>query len=56
MDPDSNLREQIEIAKEIIRRDDAGESLEDIASTALRLAELVLALAEWNAKGGHVGR
>lgn len=50
MDPDANLREQLDIANEIIGMDESGESLEDMSEQIVRLAELVIALAEWNAK------
>ena len=56
MDPEANLKEQLELAKEIIAVDDSGDDPEDAYQSAVRLAELVIALAEWNAKGGHVGR
>lgn len=47
MDPNANLEEQLKLAKRIAESDD-GHSLED----GVRLAELVIALDEWLAKGG----
>ena len=46
MDPDENLREQLELAKLMHTHDDYGE--------ALRLAELVRDLDEWIKKGGFL--
>ncbi len=51
MDPDANLKEQLELADAISTAAEAGfESPED----AWRLAELVLALNEWIKKGGFL--
>src|SRR5579863_5967037 len=50
MDTKANLKEQLELAREIIRLDD-NEQLADFTDTA-RLAELVLALDEWMRDGG----
>ncbi len=47
MDPNANLKEQIEICKRILA-EDVDES------DAPRLADLVLALNEWIAKGGFL--
>lgn len=55
MDPQANLKEQLEIANEIIGMDEAGESLEDVAEQVVRLAELVTAYCEWVSKGGTPG-
>ena len=50
LDPDENLREQKKIAADLLRAQERGgfSSFDDVA----RLAELVLALDEWMAKGG----
>lgn len=57
MDPAANVTEQIEIAKQItairdLKTNDRGHisawDLDEIGSLADRLAELVIALAEWN--------
>jgi hypothetical protein len=53
MDPKVNLKEQIELAKQIIEIEDHND--DDtcvVADLGLRLAELVLALHEWQRKGG----
>lgn len=59
MDPKANLAEQARIANEIIKLNDAAESVgiesmynDELASLAGELAELVQALAHWRAKGG----
>lgn len=54
MDPNENLREQLELAQKL--RDDF--SLDDLQvdRAAMRLAELVLALDEWLRKGGFYPR
>lgn len=62
MDPDVNLERLLELAREIVTLvdtsdgDDWGETdrgdLEDIAARGGELAEYVLALHEWLAKGG----
>lgn len=51
MDPDENLREQVEIAKDILLPDLSDMELEE---KAVRLAELVVALDEWIRKGGFI--
>lgn len=55
MDPEANMKEQLELAQEIIElQDEAGDAgysmteLSEIAEHAERLAELVIAMAEWN--------
>lgn len=48
MDPTANLKEQLELATQLI---DTGE---DVANRSYRLAELVLALNEWILKGGFL--
>ena len=52
MDPDANLEEQLALAHAIA--DDDGESEDGFADDATRLAELVIALDEWIAKGGFL--
>jgi hypothetical protein len=63
MDPDSNIREQLEIAEEINSISDAVDpdtgrytigQLDDLADKALRLAELVEALNTWLMRGGYL--
>jgi hypothetical protein len=51
MDPDANLAEQLEIAREMQDLDDV--DLPVSQDDAQRLAELVIALNEWLAKGGY---
>lgn len=61
MDPEANLKEQQEVAAEVMkvwdRCDEEGHltfgQLSDLAELASRLAELVLSLAEWKKKGGY---
>jgi hypothetical protein len=50
MDPDANLARQLELAQEIIDKIDDGD--ESAVDKACALAELVLALNEWLARGG----
>lgn len=50
MDPTANLKEQLELSKEIQLAFDSENEL-DVGSCE-RLAELVLALHEWIIKGG----
>jgi len=59
MDPEANLREQADIAQEIIElRDEAGDAghtmaeLCEISELADRLAELVIAYSTWIKAGG----
>ena len=60
MDPNANLREQLELAQEIVKRAASIEqqdmTLSPAEQNALRLAELVLALDEWIRKGGFLPR
>lgn len=51
MDPNANLREQLELALQIVTEDQSPDVLEAAAN---RLADLVLALDEWIAKGGFL--
>lgn len=62
MDPDANLKEQLELALSIRRQFDTCENdhgdfpyseMKSIAAEGDRLAELVLALIEWRRKGGY---
>ena len=54
MDPNANLQEQLRIARFIQDRADQAVHDDDsaLAVSAARLAELVLALDEWQRKGG----
>ncbi len=60
MDSVANLKEQLEIAREIehtwnLGNDDGtlgADQMERVAALADRLSELVLALDEWQRKGG----
>lgn len=55
MDPNANLKEQLELATEI--QGIVDQSYADTVTTAdkgIRLAELVLALNEWISKGGFL--
>jgi hypothetical protein len=54
VDPIANLKEQIELAREIQAINDRGEDIDyaDLAAKAARLSELALALDEWQRKGG----
>jgi len=52
VDPESNMREQLELAEAIL----AGTcEADELVSSAERLAELVVALAEWRKRGGFAG-
>lgn len=62
MDPKANLAEQARIAERIIFLTDEAEEVgiesthhAELADLASELAELVLALAHWRAKGGFEG-
>ncbi len=50
MDPDANLREQLELAQKLSEAE--WEDIDDAREDVYRLAELVLALDEWIRKGG----
>jgi hypothetical protein len=56
MDPKANMKEQLRVAHTIQRYADSDASirsyLEKLAEAADRLAELVIALDEWQRKGG----
>lgn len=62
MDPTANLKEQVEVALDIVRTwDDCNadgtltrEMQEHVADQANRLAELVIALDEWIKRGGFL--
>ena len=49
MDPEANIREQVSLAEEIANGMDE-RGFDDFEGRAIRLAELVLALDEWNRK------
>lgn len=50
MDPQANVEEQVRIARALLAARDAGAALD--SEDAACLAELVLALVEWRARGG----
>jgi len=52
MDPDTNLREQLQLAKKIMRHVDKGKpiDLDDVD----RLADLVVSLDDWITRGGFL--
>lgn len=52
MDPNANLREQLEIANRIVDGDDL--DVEEWDALRDRLAELVLALNDWITNGGFL--
>lgn len=53
MDPNENLREQLEISARIMHAMETGDyDAEDMEADACRLAELVLALDAWIKSGG----
>lgn len=52
MDPNANLKEQLELAAAILEGADAG--VREWGATAHRLAELVQALDEWIENGGFL--
>lgn len=52
MDPNENLREQIELAAAILEANDDDDAA--ILDNATRLAELVEALDGWLSKGGFL--
>lgn len=54
MDPNANLKEQLELAAEIIKSSDANEGYFFDPAKAVRLAELVEALDGWLSKGGFL--
>lgn len=53
MDPNANLKEQLDLARDIIRQADS-ENPDDyvLAGQAMELAERVQALNDWINKGG----
>ncbi len=51
MDPEANIKEQLDLARDIIANMDEMHD-EDLESNAARLAELVIALHEWRKSGG----
>jgi hypothetical protein len=63
MDPTANMREQLRLAKEILKLADDGcdengdstiEQLDELGVKAQQLAELVLALNTWIMNGGFL--
>lgn len=54
MDPDANLKEQLTIAKRIIKHADAPTTVAVDAHDAEALAERVIALNEWIKRGGFL--
>jgi hypothetical protein len=50
MDPNANLKEQLELVKKIIDCDQ--EDARCLAEASIRLAELVLAMDTWLSSGG----
>ena len=52
MDPDSNLTEQLEIAKDILGAVDHGGEIDE--DDVVRLAELIESLDEWIRRGGFL--
>lgn len=54
MDPITNLKEQLELSRRIIRTEELSSANVVVFDEAevVRLAELVLALDEWMRKGG----
>jgi hypothetical protein len=58
MDPNANLREQLELVRDILQRADAGtysdDDTRDQLVDAARLAELVYALDTWIESGGFL--
>jgi len=56
MDPNANLREQLQLAEMITEVADSDDDfrLDDLLSNATRLAELVTALNQWISNGGFL--
>ncbi len=53
MDPKANLKEQLALAKRLIAMSEEGSDEVFFAeSDVVRLSELVIALDEWQSKGG----
>ena len=50
MDPQANIVEQVRLSRALLAAADADEDIDE--GDALRLAELVLALAGWLGRGG----
>jgi hypothetical protein len=53
VDPDANLKEQLELARSMVESIDQGDE-EGALDDATRLAELVLALDTWIKNGGFM--
>lgn len=56
MDPDANLEQQLELARELISKWEkpAGADIHEMAEQGGELAELVLALDGWLQNGGFL--
>lgn len=52
MDPKFNQKEQVRLARRVLKLCDAQAPAERIIDEALALAEIVLCLEEWRASGG----
>jgi hypothetical protein len=52
MDPTANLREQLALAASILDNDNNDDN--QIVASAVNLADLVITLNEWIAKGGFL--
>lgn len=53
MDPTENVKEQLRLARKMLRAIDGSHEVPDVRDTA-RLAELVVALNDWLRKGGFL--
>lgn len=53
MDPDANLREQLELTTRILSEEE-DRTIGDLADQAVRLAELVKSLNDWISSGGFL--
>ena len=51
MDPDTNLYEQVQLAKKFVKQEQCGSSSVSM-DDAVRLGELVIALNQWLQRGG----
>lgn len=54
MDPDANLAQQLRLSCFLVEAEESGRevSAAELSIKSMRLAELVLALNEWLARGG----
>lgn len=56
MDPAVNIQEQVALAQQLLSKFDLVDFVEDVAidlDDVSRLCELVLALDQWQRRGGH---